>query len=136
MQNLRNLFILSLLIGLTSCNTEDEAYALWDLNDDGISREEFYERWYSAGYWNLWDRNNDGVIDEEEWNSGLDSYYDKFDRDQIGYNDFDLDNDGFLDSEEMTEGEFVLWDTDNDGSIDKVEFNEKSYPVPPVEDGG
>ena len=126
----------SLLILITSCDRGDQAeiFEKWDTDpSEGITKEEFFERWHGAGYWHLWDRDGDGSIAEWEWNKGLDDYYDKFDRDQIGFNDFDLDNDGLLDSEEMVEGEFVLWDTNKDGNIDKIEFTEMSYPVPTAE---
>lgn len=121
--------ILLALIALSCTQPTERTFEDWDLDGDSqVNQDEFNDSWTTQGYWNLYDRDNDGIIDEEEWNKGLDEYYDRFDRDQLGnYRDYDLNNDGWLDEEELAESSFVIWDTDGDGRIDSSEFRERSF---------
>lgn len=126
----RFLFFLIPFAAAVSCTQPTErAFEDWDLDGNSqIDQDEFNQSWTSEGYWNLYDRNNDGVIDLEEWNKGLEEYYDKFDRERLGeYIDLDVDKSGSLDEEELAQGSFVIWDTNGDGRIDSTEFRERSF---------
>ena len=96
---------------------ETEAFAEWDVDDDGvIDRREYAEH---VALFEAYDVDGSGYLDEDEFNLGFARDFGSVASD-FGY--YDTNGDGAIVASELHVGMFEDLDADNDGEIARSEW--------------
>lgn len=113
----------TVILGLSGCASSAGGFCnRYDVEDDGLSEEEFYTQFYGS-----WDTDNDNRLSAEE-------FEDAFNREPMrawggSFGEWDQNGDGYLSLGEFAAGVeavgmFDAWDEDEDGQLDDLECDD------------